>query len=159
MYWHFCGIFMPVVVEVTLGYRHHVCCSSLFSGTGACWETLHHPQRSTWDESMHMCHAGGHRQCVISDSFPTIPPYHRTAAAPKTKIIFHRDEVTTAKACAVGVSESKTLLWVCEIGATLSLQVVSQIYAQLMAFLRPNIKHALFFVIKKKFETQLMTAC
>lgn len=95
---------------------------------------------------------GGTDSASYQTAFLPFPSYHRRAAAPKTKIIFHRDEVTTAKACAVGVRESKTLLWVCEIGATLSLQVVSQICAQLMAFLRPKIKHTsvLFFIIKKK---------
>ncbi|KAK5864490.1 hypothetical protein PBY51_015727 [Eleginops maclovinus] len=71
--------------------------SPLFSEAAACWETLHRPQRETWDESVHMFHAGGHRQCAISDSFPAMSPYHRTTAARKTKIILPRDEAKTAK--------------------------------------------------------------
>lgn len=96
----------PVVVEVTLGHRQHVCHSSLFSEPVACWETLHH-QRGACDESMQ------HVWCWGAQTLRHIRQllcYHSTAAAPKTKIIFHQDEVTTAKACAVGVQNITALV-------------------------------------------------
>lgn len=58
--WHLA----PVVADVTLGVRPPIYGSSVFSEAAACWETLHHPESETWDESVHMCHAGGHRHCA-----------------------------------------------------------------------------------------------
>lgn len=66
--------------------------------------------------SVHMCHAGGHRQCVISESFPAMYPYHRIVAAPKTKIVLPRDEAKTAKTCAVRMRNSPKHCWACENG-------------------------------------------
>lgn len=64
--------------------------------------------------SVHMC--GGHRQCIISESFPAMYPYHRIVAAPKTKIVLPRDEAKTAKTCAVRMRNSPKHCWACENG-------------------------------------------
>lgn len=59
---------------------------------------------------VHMCHAGGHRQCVISESFTAMSPHHRIETAPKTKIVLPGVEAKTAKARSQTEEQSKTLL-------------------------------------------------
>lgn len=69
--WHLA----PVVADVTLGDRiPPISGSGVFSEAAACWETLHRPESRTWDESVHMCHSGGQRQCARSEWFSAIQP-------------------------------------------------------------------------------------
>ncbi len=117
-FWCFYGILRQLLLMSPLAFAT-MSGAPMFSETAACWETLHRQGRGTWDESVHMCHAGGHRQCAISDSFPAMSPYHRTATAPKTKIILPRDEAKTAKACAVRLRNSPKHCWACENSSTL----------------------------------------
>lgn len=87
-YWCFYGILRQLLLMSPLAFAT-MSGAPLFSEAAARWETLHHPERGTWDESVHMCHAGGHRQCVISDSFPAMsPPTTGQQRLPKPKLYF-----------------------------------------------------------------------
>lgn len=108
-YWCFYGILHQLLLMSPLAFAT-ASGSPLFSEAAACLETLHRPESGTWDESVHMCHAGGHRQCTISDCVIAMSPYHRRAAATKTKITRPGDEAKTAQCwwiCTVQHSDSK----------------------------------------------------
>lgn len=96
---------------VTLGCHHHFCARLLSQGCGILGNQTPSDEGDR-DESRYMCftslcHAGGHRQCVISDC----PPCHFSPLQDisgsfllpflKTKIILLKEEAKTAWACVV----------------------------------------------------------
>lgn len=88
-YWCFYGILHQLLLMSHLAFSP-ISGSPMFSEAAACRETLHRPERGTWDDSVHMCHAGGHRQCTTvyqSASLPC-PPTTGQQQLPKPKLYF-----------------------------------------------------------------------
>lgn len=118
--WHLA----PVVADVTLGFFPPPMSGFPVFSEAACSETLHHPESGTWDESVHMCHAVGHRRCTTSECFIVMSPYHRTALAireivPNTQVFFQKNWVNHTYIhtyihkvlCPVNLKWNTTVLW------------------------------------------------
>lgn len=68
---------------------------------------------------------GGTDRAPYQTGLPAVSPYHRTAVAPKTKIILPWDEAKTAKAGAVRLRNRPKHCWASESSLTLGVYRVS----------------------------------